>query len=83
MSPHAYLVFTGTGPILVLSTYPRITDERLVSKLRYKGIDKFIAHEVDLTAVKARYPHGTEVVGPSQGAPLNGPSYVAYIPDKP
>ena len=56
-NPHAYLVFTGTGPILVLSTYPRITDERLVSKLRYKGIDKFIAHEVDLEAVKARYPH--------------------------
>jgi hypothetical protein len=53
----AYLIFTGTGPILVLSTYPNLTDERLVSKLRYKGIDKFIAYEVDLEAVKARYAH--------------------------
>ena len=53
----AYLIFTGTGPILVLSTYPQLTDERLVAKLRYKGIDKFIAYEVDLVAVEARYPH--------------------------
>ena len=55
--PRAYLIFTGTGPILVLSTYSALTDERLVAKLRYKGIDKFIAYEVDLAAVEARYPH--------------------------
>jgi hypothetical protein len=53
----AYLIFTGTGPILVLSTYPSLSDERLVDKLRYKGIDKFIAYEVDLDAVKTRYAH--------------------------
>jgi len=60
MSPkaatRAYLIFTGTGPILVLSTYPKLTDGRLVDKLRYKGIDKFIAYEVDLEAVRSRYP---------------------------
>lgn len=59
MSPkaatRAYLIFTGTGPILVLSTYPKLTDSRLVDKLRYKGIDKFIAYEVDLEAVRSRY----------------------------
>ncbi len=54
--PRAYLIFTGSGPILVLSSYPEITDERLVGKLRYKGIDKFIAYEVDLGAVAERYP---------------------------
>jgi hypothetical protein len=54
-SMRAYLVFTGSGPILVLSTYPKLTDERLVEKLRYKGIDKFIAYEVHLDAVKERY----------------------------
>jgi hypothetical protein len=59
MSPasvRAYLVFMGSGTILLLSTYPELTDERLVGKLRYKGIDKFIAYEVDLEAVRARYP---------------------------
>ncbi|MDX1631806.1 MAG: hypothetical protein R3234_08085 [Thermoanaerobaculia bacterium] len=64
MSPEsklrAYLIFTGTGPILVLSTYPKLTDERLVSKLRYKGIDKFIAYQVDRDAVEARYPEAYE-----------------------
>ena len=51
----AYLLFMGSGPILLRSTYPKLTDERLVSKLRYKGIDKFIAYEVDLEAAQTRY----------------------------
>ena len=54
--PRAYLIFTGSSPILVLSTYPKLTDERLLDKLRYKGIDKFIAYQVDLEAVAERYP---------------------------
>lgn len=54
--PRAYLLFTGSSPILLMSTYPKLTDERLVAKLRYKGIDKFIAYGVDLEAVAARYP---------------------------
>ena len=58
----AYLVFTGSGPILVLATYPSLMDERLLGKLRYKGIDKFIAYEVDLAAVQARYEHSFENV---------------------
>jgi hypothetical protein len=53
----AYLMFTGSGPILVLSSYPKLTDERLIQKMRYKGIDKFMAYQVDLDAVEERYPH--------------------------
>ena len=56
----AYLIFSGTGPILVLSTYPELTDSRLVDKLRYKGIDKFLAYEVDLDAVRSRYESSFE-----------------------
>lgn len=51
----AYLIFTGTGPILVLSTHSELTDPRLVAKLHYKGISKFIAYEVALDAVRTRY----------------------------
>ena len=58
----AYLIFTGTGPILALSTYPDLADARLVEKLRYKGIDKFIAYEVALDAVRARYAHSFATV---------------------
>jgi len=58
----SHLIFTGSGPILVLSTYDSITDERLVDKLRYKGIDKFIAYEVDLEAVANCYPESFDSV---------------------
>jgi len=61
-TPHSYLIFTGTGPILVLSTYPELTDERLVRKLRYKGINKFIAYEVDSEAVRQRYQESFESI---------------------
>ena len=53
--PRAYLIFTGTGPILVLSSYPELTDPRLIDKLRHKGIERFLAYEVDLGAVESRY----------------------------
>ncbi len=53
--PRAYLIFTGSGPLLALSSYPKLTDERLVEKLRYKGINRFIAYQVDLDAVRERY----------------------------
>lgn len=66
--PRAYLIFTGTGPILVLSSYPKLTDERLLTKLRYKGIDKFLAYEVALAAVESRYGHAY----PSVAADLAG-----------
>ena len=57
VSQRAYLIFTGTGPILVLSTYPELTDSRLLEKLHYKGISKFIAYEVAIDAVRHRYAH--------------------------
>ncbi|MGH9380063.1 MAG: hypothetical protein ACRD2Z_05575 [Thermoanaerobaculia bacterium] len=60
--PRAYLIFTGTGPIVALSTYPEITDERLLDKLRFKGIDKFIAYEVELEAVRQRYSHAYDSI---------------------
>ncbi len=60
--PKAYLIFTGTGPILVLTTYEELADPKLVDKLRYKGIDHFIAYEVKLGAVQARYPSSFDKV---------------------
>ena len=66
MSPvattRAYLIFTGTGPILALTTYASLSDERLIEKLSYKGIDKFIAYEVELDAVQKRYASSFEQV---------------------
>lgn len=58
----AYLLFTGSGPILALSTYAELTDRRLIDKLRTKGIDKLIAYEVGVEVVRDRYPQSYERV---------------------
>jgi len=60
----SFLIFTGTGPILVLSTYPSLDDQRLIEKLRYKGISKFIAYEIALDAVRARYGQAFDSIAP-------------------
>lgn len=58
----AYLVFTGTGPILILTTYSSVIDERLVEKLRHKGIEKFIAYEVSVERTRQLYGVPFEVI---------------------
>ena len=42
----AGIFFTGTGPILLLTTYGELSDATLVAKLAQKGIKKYIAYEV-------------------------------------
>jgi len=44
----AILVFTGTGPLLLLSSYETADDPAFVDKLKAKGIRKFLAYEVPL-----------------------------------
>ncbi len=63
-TPRAYLLFTGSGPILVLSSYSELTDTRLLEKLRFKGIEKFMAYEVDLQAVEDRYSESFSAIAP-------------------
>lgn len=58
----AYIVFSGTGPILVLTTYPDVEDERLLQKLSHKGITKFIAYEVPIDRVQSIYGVPFEVI---------------------
>ena len=58
----SYILFSGTGPILILTTYPELADERLLEKLRHKGIVKFIAYEVPLERVQSIYGVPFEVI---------------------
>ena len=51
----AGIFFTGTGPILILTTYSSLDDPKLVDKLTQKGIKKYIAYEVSEELVKERY----------------------------
>jgi hypothetical protein len=51
----AGIFFTGTGPILILTTYASLDDPKLVDKLTQKGIKKYIAYEVSEELVQQRY----------------------------
>jgi len=42
------LVLSGSGPLLLLSSYPAIDDPGLLAKLRAKGLAKFLAWEVPI-----------------------------------
>ena len=58
----AGIIFTGTGPILILTTYDSFDDSKLVEKLKTKGITKYIASELSLDKVKAKYGNQYNVV---------------------
>ena len=51
----AGIFFTGTGPILILTSYNNLEDPNLVEKLATKGIKKYIAYEVPEDLVKDKY----------------------------
>jgi len=51
----AAIIFTGTGPILIVTTYENLFDEELVGKLRAKGIKKYILSEVSVGRCKELY----------------------------
>jgi len=51
----AGIIFTGSGPILILTTYDSFTAPNFVEKLKTKGINKFIAYEVPVDKAKEKY----------------------------
>jgi hypothetical protein len=49
------LVFGGSGPLLILSSYGAIDDPRLIQRLRAKGLQKFIAWEIPIDRCRDLY----------------------------
>lgn len=49
------MLFTGSGPIVILTSHDSLTDRKLLDKLRAKGIERFLAHELPLELAKERY----------------------------
>jgi hypothetical protein len=58
----AILLITGSGPIVILTSYDSPTAPGLLNKLEAKGIDKFIAYEVPLDLARERYGRHFSVV---------------------
>lgn len=51
----AGIFFTGTGPIVLLTSYEALDDGKFVEKLYAKGIKKYIAYELPEAKVKEVY----------------------------
>lgn len=49
------MLFTGSGPIVILTSHDSVTDPNLLEKLEAKGIERFLAYEIPLDLAKLRY----------------------------
>ena len=58
----AGIIFTGTGPILILTSYESFDEPKLKAKLAAKGIKKYIASELPLDRVKDQYGNHYQVI---------------------
>jgi hypothetical protein len=55
MNMKAIMLFTGSGSLVILTSYDSPTAKGLLEKLEAKGISKFIAYELPLDLAKERY----------------------------
>lgn len=58
----AAILFTGSGPIVILTSFASLTDEDLIKKLNAKGIKKFIAYEIPEKMARERYGKHYDIV---------------------
>jgi hypothetical protein len=58
----AGIIFTGSGPLLVLTSYDSFTDPKFVEKMQVKGVKKFMGYEVPLDLCQKRYGEHYPVV---------------------
>jgi hypothetical protein len=58
----AGIFFTGTGPIIILTSYDSLTNPQFIQKLDAKGFRKFIAYEVSEDQVKEKYGNHFNVI---------------------
>ena len=51
----AFLLYTASGPVVILSSHESPADEVFLGKLRAKGVDKFLAFELPLERYGGHY----------------------------
>ncbi|MGB5254263.1 MAG: hypothetical protein WBN68_16245 [Sedimenticolaceae bacterium] len=57
-----FMLMTGSGPLMILTSHTSIEDPVILKKLAAKGIDKFISYEVPIELAKERYGQHFSVV---------------------
>lgn len=56
------MLITGSGPVVILTSYDSPVASGLLEKLKTKGITKFVAYEIPLALAKERYGRHFSVV---------------------
>jgi hypothetical protein len=56
------ILFTGSGPILIITSHASLEDEGLLKMLTARGINKFIGFELPVEMVRERYGNHFDVV---------------------
>lgn len=59
---NVFILFAGSGPLMILTSHDSLADPVLLEKLAAKGIDKFLAYAIPLELAKARYGLHFDVV---------------------
>jgi hypothetical protein len=60
-----FMLFTGSGPLVILTSHATIEAPDLLDKLAAKGVDKFLAYEIPLGLATARYGLHFDIVARS------------------
>lgn len=58
----AYMLFAGTGPLMILTSHESIEDPPLLERLDGKGLRKFIAYEVPVAEARTKYGKHFDIV---------------------
>ena len=58
----AGVFFTGSGPIVILTSFDSFEDSNFIERLNAKGIKKFVAYEVSVDDVKSKYGNHFNVI---------------------
>ena len=62
---NVFMLFAGSGPLVVLTSHVAIEDPDLLEKLAAKGLDKFVAYGIPVALAKARYGGHFDIVARS------------------
>ena len=60
---NVFILFTESGPLVILTSHASIADPVLLEKLAGRGIDKFLGYSVPVALAKARYGMHFDIVG--------------------
>jgi len=52
---NVFMLLTGSGPIVVLTSHASALDEAFVARLKEKGVEKFVAYEIPAALAERRY----------------------------